>query len=95
MHRVGGVACQHEQIPAVAASGVVGVLANPARRDHLDDMAIEILGPGVNRVQLFCSDLLVLRHVGVDAARDRVRLHAFRPVHRGGAKGIGSKTGFQ
>ena len=89
------VAGQHEQIPGVVVGGVVGVRARAARRDQLDDMAVEVFRPGVGRVELVGRHLLVLGHDGIDAAGHRVGLHVLRAVHRRGAQRIGGKAGLE
>ena len=72
------IAAEHEQVPLVLVGRVVGVGAAAARRDQFDDVAPEVLGARIGRVDLRLVAILVLGHHRIDAAGDRVGFDVLR-----------------
>ena len=88
--RVVGVAGEHEDLPGEPGGGGVAGFGD------LDDVAADVVRPGVGRVgwgSVVDAALVVVGEHRVDLAVGRVGLDVLGPVHRGGPDHVGGAAG--
>src|SRR5690606_16393475 len=81
-----GIARQYEQIPFEGRGGGVATRLAPA-----NNLAVDVFGARVGGVG--CLAFVVVGQRYIDLAAGRVDTDPFRPVHLGGAYGVGGKAG--